>query len=90
MLVRRGMEDDFGMVALEDRAHPHAVAAIREHGADRRVLALLEQLALDLEERRLALVDQHEPARTEARELAAELRADRAAGAGHHHTRSFT
>ena len=84
VLVRSGVEDDLRMVALEDRAHLHAVAAVGEHCAHRRVVALLEKLALDLEERRLALVDEHEPARAEPCELAAQLRADRAAGAGDH------
>ena len=85
MLVRGGVEDDLRAVALEDLAHLRAVAAVGEHRDRRREVALVDELALDLEERRLALVDEHEPRRAEPRELPAELGADRAAGAGDEH-----
>ena len=61
VLVRGGVEDDLRDGGARRRAHPRAVAAIGEHRAHRRVLALVDELALDLEERRLALVDEHEP-----------------------------
>ena len=48
-------------------------------------VALADELALDLEQRRLALVDQQQPRRAEPRELPAQLAADRAAGAGDEH-----
>ena len=49
------------------------------------MLRALAQLAVDLEEVVLGVVGEHEPADLHARELAAELGADRAAGAGHEH-----
>ncbi len=42
------------------------------------------QLALDLVERELGHLEQDQPARTQTHDLAAQLRADGAAGAGHH------
>ena len=44
-----------------------------------------DELALDLEQRPLGVVDEDQPRRPDARDLAAELRADRAAGAGDEH-----
>ena len=85
MLVRRRVEEHLRAVALEDLAHLRLVARVGEHRDRGGVVALVDQLALDLEQRRLALVDEHEPGRAEPGELAAELRADRAAGAGDEH-----
>ena len=48
-------------------------------------LALVDELALDLEEAGLAVVDEHEPGRAHAGDLPAQLGADRAARAGHEH-----
>ena len=79
------MEDDAGPVLGEDLAHLDPVLDV---GHDRHAgeePALAGELAVDLEQRRLGVVDQHEPRRAEAGELAAELGADRAAGTGHHH-----
>ena len=45
-------------------------------------VAVVLELALDREEVVLGVVDQDEPPRGHARDLAAELGADRAAGAG--------
>ena len=47
--------------------------------------ALVQQLLLDVEEVLLGVVDEHEPRRLHRRDLAAQLRADRAAGAGDEH-----
>ena len=47
--------------------------------------ALVDELPLDLEEAGLAVVHEDEPGRAHARDLAAELRADRSAGAGDEH-----
>ena len=52
VLVRRGVEDDLGPVALEDLPQLRAVAAVGEHRHARGELALVDELALDLEERR--------------------------------------
>ena len=82
VLVSGGMEDDARLVALEDLTHLGAVAAVSEHGRDRREVALAHELALDVEERRLRVLDEHEPRRPDPRDLAAELGADRAARAG--------
>src|SRR5581483_4260881 len=81
VLVRGGVEDDLGPVALEDLPHLRPVAAVREHGDGGGEVALVDELALDLEERRLTLLDEDEPRGAEPGELPAELRADRAAGA---------
>ena len=48
-------------------------------------VAVVLELAADLEQVVLGVVDQHEPLRPDARDLAAELGADRAAGAGDQH-----
>ena len=82
VLVRSGVEDDARLVALEDLAHLGAVAAVPEHGRDRREVALAHELALDVEERSLRVLDEHEPRRPDARDLTAELGADRAARTG--------
>ena len=44
--------------------------------------ALVHELAFDIEQSRLAVVDEHEPRRPDPRDLAAELRSDRAARSG--------
>jgi hypothetical protein len=84
-LYAAGVEDDARLVALEDLAHLRAVAAVAEDGRDGGEIAVVDELALDVEERRLGLLDEHEPRRPDPRDLAAELRADRAARTGHHH-----
>ena len=77
------MEDDRRLVALEHLTHLRAVADVREDRDRGREAALVEELALDLEQRRLAVLNQDEPGGTRTRDLTAELGADRAAGAGH-------
>jgi len=79
------VEDDSRLVALEDLAHLGAALAVGQDRDGRREAALVDQLALDLEQGRLALVDQHQPLRPEPRDLAAELRADRSSGPGDEH-----
>jgi hypothetical protein len=81
------VEDDGRRVLGEDLAHPLLLLAVRdERGERRRVdVAVLLELALDREEVVLGVVDEHEPARADAGDLAAQLRADRAAGAGDEH-----
>ena len=56
-------------------------ASTGDHAGD----AAVGQLALDREQVRLGVVDQHQRGRAEASDLAHELGADRAAGAGHQH-----
>ena len=48
-------------------------------------MTLADQLALDVEEVVLGVIEQHEQPRAHARDLPAQLGADRAAGAGHEH-----
>ncbi len=48
-------------------------------------VALVDELALDLVQRGLGLLDEQEPLSPEPDDLAAQLGADRAAGAGHEH-----
>src|SRR5262245_31789519 len=48
-------------------------------------IAQLVQLALDVVERELRHLEQHQPTGPEAQDLAAQLRTDRAARARHHH-----
>jgi hypothetical protein len=81
------VEDVRRAVAAEDLGHPLALLAVGQDRRDRgRVnVAVLLELALDLEEVVLGVVDQHEHAGSHAGDLAAELGADGAAGAGDHH-----
>jgi hypothetical protein len=83
------VEDDRRAVLAEDLAHALLLLAVGEHGGDASTghVALVLELALDREEVVLGVVDEHDPARLDARDLAAELGADRAAGAGHEHDR---
>ena len=85
VLVRGGVEDDLRAVLGEHLGHALGVLAVGQHGDRAEDVALADELALDLEQVRLAVVDQHEPARVHARDLAAELGADRAARAGDQH-----
>src|SRR5262249_60886724 len=85
VLVRRGVEDDARLVALENLVHLRAVADIGEHGDGSPEAAFVDQLSLDLEEGGLAELDQDQPLRSQTRQLAAELGADRATGACDEH-----
>ena len=85
VLVRGGVEDDRGPVALEDAPHLGAVLDVADHRHDGREVALVDQLPLDLEQRRLRVVDDDQPLAADLGDLPAELGADRAARAGHHH-----
>ncbi len=85
VLVRGRMEDDRGPVLGEHLAHPLALLAVGEHRDGVEHVAVLDELTADLEEVVLGVIEQHQPARTDARDLAAELGADRAAGAGDEH-----
>ncbi len=85
VLVGRGVEDDVRPVLGEHLAHPLLLLAVgqdRDRGAD---VAILLELAQDLEQVVLGVVDQDEPARAHPGDLAAQLAADRAAGAGDQH-----
>ena len=79
------MEDDRRSVLGQHLAHPLLFLAVGEHRHRRAHVPLLLELAHDLEQVVLGVVDEHQPARADARDLAAQLAADRAAGAGHEH-----
>ena len=79
------MEDDVGLEALHDLEHAVGLAAVGEHRLDAREVPFAEHLAVDREEVVLGVVEQHEQPRAHAGDLARELGADRAAGAGDQH-----
>ena len=79
------MEDDARPVLGENFAHPLLFPAIREHGHRGADVAILLELAQDFEQVVLGVVDEHERSRRHARDLAAQLGADRAARSGDHH-----
>ena len=87
VLVGGGVEDDRRAVLGEHLAHPLLLLAVRQHRDGVERVAVLHQLALDLEQVVLGVVEQDEPARPDARDLAAQLGADRAARAGDEHAR---
>ena len=80
------MEDDApaGTCRRPGAASPRSLH-VADDGGGREEPPLADELALDLEERRLGVVDEHELRRPDAGDLAAELGADRAAGAGDEH-----
>jgi hypothetical protein len=85
VLVRGGVEDDLGPEALHHLVHAVLVAAVGEDRLANGEVAILDQLALDLEQVVLGVVDQHQQTRAHVRDLTAQLGADRAPGAGNDH-----
>jgi hypothetical protein len=81
VLVRGRVEDDLRPVALEDLAHLGPVAAVAQNRGGGREVTLADELALDVEEGSLGLLDEHDPGRAHPGDLTAELRADRPARA---------
>ena len=79
------MEDDRRAVLDEHLPHALLLLAVGQHGDRVQRVAVLDQLALDLEQVVLGVVEQDQPRGPHARDLAAQLGADRAAGAGDHH-----
>ena len=86
VLVRRCVEHDRRPVLLEHLA-PHRLRVLHVDQLGNRCgeVALVDELALDLEERRLGVVDEDQAGRADTRDLPAELGADRPAGAGDEH-----
>ena len=82
VLVGGGVEDDVGLEALHHLEHPVALLAVGEHRLDAAEVPLADQLAVDPEEVVLGVVEEDEEPRVDPGDLAAELGADRAAGAG--------
>ena len=67
------MEDDGRPVLLEDLAELRRVAHVADHGGGGEEPPLADELPLDLEERRLGVVEQDQLRRPDAGDLAAEL-----------------
>jgi hypothetical protein len=80
------VEDHSGAELLEHVAAQRRpvldVGELAQHG---REVALVDQLPLDLEQRSLGVVDQNQPRRPDARDLAAQLGTDRPARSGDEH-----
>ena len=85
VLVRAGVEDDARPLAREHLVDQRRVLDVADDRCDRQLRERVGERHLDLVDRGLGDVEQHELRRTEARDLAAELGADRAAGAGDQH-----
>ena len=74
VLVGGGVEDDRRAVLGEHLPHPLLLLAVGEHRDGRAHVAVLLELAHDLEQVVLGVVDQHQPARADPGDLAAQLR----------------
>jgi hypothetical protein len=82
MLVRGGVENESGFPFLKDGSHPFAIADIGGNRFHSRFLEIPHQFLLQHEQGRLRTLDQHQPARAMARQLATKLRANASAGSG--------
>ena len=78
------MEDDGGPVLCEHLAHPLLLLAVGEHRDRGAHVAVLLELAQDLEQVVLGVVDEHQSPGIHAGDLATQLAADRSSGAGDH------
>ena len=74
VLVGGGVEDDVGLEALHHLEHPVALLAVGEHRLDPAEVPLGGQLAVDLEEVVLGVVDEDQQPRVDAGDLAARAR----------------
>ena len=82
VLVGGGVEDDVGLEALHHLEHPVALLAVGENRLDPGEVPLGGELAVDLEEVVLGVIEQDQQPRSDPGDLARELGADRAAGSG--------
>jgi len=82
VLVRGGVEDDRGPVPGEHLAQARLVADVGDDGHQLRPVRQPPQALVDLEDAVLAVADQDQLAGLGPGDLAAQLRSDRAAGAG--------
>ncbi len=87
MLVGGGVIDRVGLPGGDDLGHPPLVADRSEqrHDPDWLAAGTGGQVAVDVVEPELADLDQQQQGGLERQQLAAELAADRSAGARHHH-----
>jgi hypothetical protein len=82
VLVRRGVEHDLRPMRGEQRLEPHGVTEVAHDRAHGNAASRGGQLAVDEVEPVLGVVQQHQLGRREARHLARQLGADRAARTG--------
>ena len=85
VFVGGGVKHHVRPVALHQRSHARFVGDVGHAGDELDVRLELDQTSLDLEQAVLAPLHEHHLLRLERHELTAQLRADAAAGAGHHH-----
>ena len=85
VLVRRGVEHQVGTRAREQGVERRLVGEVEQHGLDRQRRVVVAQPGLDAVQVRFALVEQEQALGRAAGDLAAELGADAAAGAGDEH-----
>ena len=83
MLVGSSMEDDAGPPGGKELFHPGLIADIGNARHELDVRKLLQKLAVDVEEAVFGLLDHEQGCRIEKAQLAAQFRADTAAGAAH-------
>ena len=85
MLVGGGVEHHGGPVPQHDGTHARAVAHVGDHARMRRCACGARQFLLDRVKREFAVVEQYQPRRAEACNLAHQFRTDRATRAGDEH-----
>ncbi len=85
VLVGARMEDDARPLAGQHLLDQRGVLDVADDRRQRQLRKAVGERRLDRIDRRLGQVEQHELGRTVAGDVAAELGADRAAGAGDHH-----
>ena len=85
VLVGGGVEDHGGPVRGQHLPHALLLAAVGQHAGGGAHVPVLLELAQDREQVVLGVVHENEPAGSDARDLPAQLGADRAAGAGDQH-----
>ena len=83
VLVGGRVEDDLRLEPLHHLEHPLGLLAVGEHRLDPGEVPLLDHLPVDPEEVVLGVVEDDQELRAHPGDLANQLRADRAAGAGH-------
>ena len=81
MLVGRGVEHDPGTVRRKRLGHARRVLDIADDAVQRDMRVLPGEFLLHAIERKLVVLKQHQLRRFEARDLPAQLRTDRSAGA---------
>ncbi len=84
VLVGRGVEHGVRPERAHDVVHALRVGHIPDHRLDLQVREATPELALDLVQRELVALEEHQSRRPLRGHLAHDLRADRAAGAGDH------